>query len=247
MASIASQIILHPVVSQSIKVWATTVGRDKTYRAVQYFARFLAWYLIRRGYTVEGLRWNNLKSTLASGRKLMRLFKPLEHLQAALRATQMATTAPEQITTIGRQLGYAGYLTYDMLVWAHAIRFVTFTPERANKVNKTSLRFWLAGIAFSIAHGILKAGRLANEAKALRNSSGEKSSLGDDAAKRARLSVIATQREATRYQLILDTLDFWLPASSLGLVNISDGLAGILGFITSVMALKTQWAAVNSK
>lgn len=47
----------------------------------------------------------------------MRLFKPMEHLQAALRAFQSSTSASEQITTISRQLAYCGYLTYDMLVW----------------------------------------------------------------------------------------------------------------------------------
>ena len=29
MSFLASQVILHPVLSQSLKVWATTVGRDK--------------------------------------------------------------------------------------------------------------------------------------------------------------------------------------------------------------------------
>lgn len=47
----------------------------------------------------------------------MRLGKPLEHLQAALRAAQVAAEPGEQITTICRQLGYFGYLTYDALVW----------------------------------------------------------------------------------------------------------------------------------
>src|SRR5882724_5009117 len=44
---------------------------------------------------------------------------------------------------------------------AHSVRFITFSPVRAIKVNKTSLRFWLAGIMFSIAHGILKVGHRA--------------------------------------------------------------------------------------
>ena len=48
---------------------------------------------------------------------VMRLFKPLEHLQAALRAVQSSTAPLEQFTTIGRQLGYFGYLSYDMIVW----------------------------------------------------------------------------------------------------------------------------------
>ena len=47
----------------------------------------------------------------------MRLFKPLENLQAALRAMQSPTTSLEQLTAIGQQLGYFGYVTYDMIVW----------------------------------------------------------------------------------------------------------------------------------
>lgn len=47
----------------------------------------------------------------------MRLGKPLEHLQATLRAMGSPGPAAETITTIGRQLGYFGYLTNDALVW----------------------------------------------------------------------------------------------------------------------------------
>lgn len=53
-----------------LKFTATTVGRDKIYRAVQYFSRFLAWYLLRQGSSKETVaRFNNLKKTLALSRK----------------------------------------------------------------------------------------------------------------------------------------------------------------------------------
>jgi len=48
----------------------------------------------------------------------MRLGKPIEHLQAALRATFGAGSGEEIVTTVARQLGYFGYLTYDAIVWA---------------------------------------------------------------------------------------------------------------------------------
>jgi hypothetical protein len=60
----------------------------------------------------------------------MRIGKPLEHLQAALRATQAPSLhqhPAELITTIGRQLGYAGFLTYDTLVW---VSFFIFRLEK---------------------------------------------------------------------------------------------------------------------
>lgn len=65
----AHQVVFHPAVSQSLKLWSTTLGRDKTYRAIQYFARFYAWFLLSRGYKLEATRWNALKNHLALGRK----------------------------------------------------------------------------------------------------------------------------------------------------------------------------------
>ena len=47
----------------------------------------------------------------------MRLGKPLEHLQAALRAAQTGGEFGELVTTILRQLSYFFYLTYDAIVW----------------------------------------------------------------------------------------------------------------------------------
>jgi len=41
----------------------------------------------------------------------------MEHLQSALRAAQITGDFKEQLTTIARQLGYFGYLTYDTVVW----------------------------------------------------------------------------------------------------------------------------------
>ena len=39
---------------------------------------------------------------------------------------------------------------------ANAIRFITLKPETSQKVQKISNRFWLAGILFSLMHGVFK-------------------------------------------------------------------------------------------
>jgi peroxin-11B len=128
----------------------------------------------------------------------MRLFKPLEHLQAALKAAASAEYPIEQFTTIGRQLGYFGYLSLDMIVWVcfipadwlfssfpnvlpqlNAIKFLRLTPEAAKKVNKTSQRFWLTGIAFSIACSLAKTGRLSQEIQKIKNGTSEKAAADD--------------------------------------------------------------------
>ncbi|KLO20233.1 peroxisomal biogenesis factor 11 [Schizopora paradoxa] len=243
MATIASQVILHPTATQTLKVLGTTVGRDKVYRAVQFFARFLAWFLTDKGFATEAARWNSLKTHLAIGRKLMRLGKPLEHLQAALKAFFAQGRPGEQITTIVRQLGYFGYLCYDALVWANTIKFITLTKDNATKYNNRASRLWLLGIVSSIINGILKANRLANESKRLRSSGGE--DVGSEQEKVSKFRAIEGDRVAARYQFVQDLLDVWIPASNLGYIELNDGVIGICGTLSSLMGLRTQWYAVN--
>ena len=93
MATVASQVILHPVVSQSLKILSTTIGRDKVrvrnvrissvahaslkvYRAIQNFARFYAWLLLSSDNKADAAKWNSLKSHLALGRKCVLHLSP---------------------------------------------------------------------------------------------------------------------------------------------------------------------------
>ncbi|KAF9532051.1 peroxisomal biogenesis factor 11 [Crepidotus variabilis] len=248
MATIASQIILHPVVSQGLKFGGTTLGRDKTYRALQYFSRFFAWYLINKGDKIEAARWSALKAHLGTARKLMRLGKPMEHLQAALRAAFSSSPALETITTIARQLGYFGYLSYDAIVWASTIKLINVTKETAARVQKRAFQFWVAGIAFSLIHGALKSLRLAKESKALKASKtwGEKD-LAEEASRETRVAQITAARNSNNAQLALDIFDVWIPASGAGLVNLSEGTLGIAGLISSLLGAKAQWQSVNGK
>ncbi|KAH9944515.1 peroxisomal biogenesis factor [Epithele typhae] len=237
MASIASQVVLHPATSHSLKVLGTTLGRDKLYRAVQYFARFFAWFLLSRGYKIQAARWDALKAHLALGRKLLRVGKFMENAQAVLRAMNAPGETGERIATIGRQIGYFGYLALDQLSWA--IKFYNFMPSTAAKINKRAMQFWFAGIVFSLAHGLLKAGRLSNEVKKLQSQSWTEKSA--EAERDLKLHNLQVARDVLRYQFIIDILDVWIPATNIGLVNFNEGVLGIFGFITSMMALRQQW------
>lgn len=109
-----------PLITHFLKFTSTTVGRDKVYRAVQYWSRFYAWYLLRKGASADVIApWAALKSHLGLARKLMRLGKPVEHAKAAsvLAQSQSPSDPIIKYLAIGRQLGYAGYLTYDAVNW----------------------------------------------------------------------------------------------------------------------------------
>ncbi|BGP15070.1 hypothetical protein JCM10213_002786 [Rhodosporidiobolus nylandii] len=244
--SIAHQLILHPAVSASLKVGGTTVGRDKLYRAVQYAARFLAFYCLRKGYSNETVqRLTALKSSLALSRKLMRIGKPFEHLQAAVRALTIQDTILK-VTAVGRQLGYAGYLFNDMLVWLHSAKVRPFAPETYAKIQQRAARLWFTGIAFSIVSSVYRLVDLRRReriaVRAVKVSASEKS---DEA--RAELKAVRTQQSAVRTQFLQDGLDILIPAGTLNYHSLDDGIIGLVGTVTSLMGLRSQCQKVLGK
>merc|ERR1711977_311573 len=68
---VADSLIYHPSVAHYLKYVATTVGRDKLLRTIQYFSRFYAWYLYRTNGTpgeiapFEGIRKSPMTQRLA--------------------------------------------------------------------------------------------------------------------------------------------------------------------------------------
>jgi peroxin-11B len=74
----------HPAVAHYLRFVATTVGRDKALRTLQYLARFLSWYLMRKGYPITAITpWEAMKKNFGAARKVMRIGKNAEHLKAA--------------------------------------------------------------------------------------------------------------------------------------------------------------------
>ncbi|CAD6572398.1 MAG: Peroxisomal membrane protein PMP27, partial [Tremellales sp. Tagirdzhanova-0007] len=156
MSALATDLILHPALSQSLAVLATTLGRDKVYRLVQYLARLIAWSFLRRGSIEAADRWDGLKNGLTMGRRAMRVFRPVEFLQAAMKLAQRPITnlsGPGQLaqfTQIGRQLGYAGFLGTDMLFWLGTIRFLKYDKAKLKRIQDISMKFWFSGIVLSL-------------------------------------------------------------------------------------------------
>jgi len=82
----------------------------------------------------------------------MRIGKPLEHAQAAVKALDVSDPVLK-FTALGRQLGYAGYLFNDMLVWV-TLSFplpslfpassLTHPPLSCNRLTQPKFDLWLS-------------------------------------------------------------------------------------------------------
>ncbi|KAL9934137.1 hypothetical protein V8E36_007219 [Tilletia maclaganii] len=240
--SLVQQVVMHPYLTQTLRFWSTTVGRDKTYRSVQYLARFLAWYEYRKGASKETVaRLTALKSNIGLSRKLMRVGKFLEHFQAAIKATAIQDPVVSYLA-IGRQLSYALYLIHDTLQWVNGAKAYQFAPETAKKISKRAAQFWLAGLSFNLISGSYKTYVLNQRQIAARR---PRATSEKEAERKVELQQIAAEQAAVRYQMIQDGLDWLLPATGADILNLDEGILGLAGFATALMGARTQWRAVN--
>lgn len=147
---VADAVIYHPTITHYLKFVGTTVGRDKLLRTLQYFARFYAWYLLRTNATKTAIQpWETMKKQFGLVRKVLRAGKNVEHFKAAALAADNKTMDPVlRYTAVGRQLGYAGYLSMDLLTLLDATG-IKKSPN-AKRLQQEAYRFWAAGITFSI-------------------------------------------------------------------------------------------------
>ncbi|EFQ33480.1 peroxisomal biogenesis factor 11 [Colletotrichum graminicola] len=229
---VADALIYHPSVAHYNKFVATTVGRDKVLRTLQYFARFYAWYLFRtNGSKAEIAPWEAIKKQFGLTRKIMRFGKNIEHFKAAAVASDAKTTDPVlRYAAVGRQLGYAGYLTFDAATVLDAAGIKKW--EGAKKLQKEAFRFWAIGLIFSVIAQTYTLYRLQQREAKVDKKEGE----GVVEAKR-----IAIERAASRLQLISDLCDLTVPTSALAWLNFDDGIVGLAGTVSSLIGVYTQW------
>lgn len=85
---------------------------------MQYFSRFYAWYLYRMNYTPSAIApYEAAKRQFGIVRRVLRLGKFVEHFKAAAQAVDATGLDPVlRYCAIGRQLGYAIYLTLDSIL-----------------------------------------------------------------------------------------------------------------------------------
>jgi hypothetical protein len=83
----------------------------------------------------------------------MRLGKFVEHFKAAALAADSKSMDPVlKYLAVGRQLGYAFYLTFDAMTYIDQVGIRKF--EGAARLQKEAYRAWLAGLLCNVVAGV---------------------------------------------------------------------------------------------
>ncbi|EDN09874.1 peroxin 11 [Histoplasma capsulatum] len=232
----ATDLAHHPTVAHYLRFVATTVGRDKILRTLQYFSRFYAWYLYRTNYPQASIApFEAVKKQFALTRKLLRFGKNVEHFKAAavLLDSRSPTATADPVLKylgIGRQLGYAIYLSFDMVLYLDSAGVRKMA--NAKKLQARALKAWMAGLVCSAVSGLYSMWMLKEREKAVNKKDGESVVEG---------KMIEKERTAVLTQLVSDFCDLTIPSTSLGYINLDDGIIGLAGTVSSLIGVRTAW------
>ncbi|KAJ5093883.1 hypothetical protein N7478_003116 [Penicillium angulare] len=230
---VADALVHHPALAHWLRFVATTVGRDKLLRTIQYFSRFYAWYLYRTNKPQSAIDpYNAVKKQFGTTRKILRVGKWAEHLKAAsIALDNKAPIDPVlRYLSVGRQLGYAGYLSIDMVTVIDAVGYRKL--ESVKRLQEAAYKSWLAGLLCSAVAGVYTLYGLQKKEKTINRKEGE----GVVEAKK-----IEKERSAARVQLVSDLCDLAIPMSAVGIITLDDGLVGIAGTVSSLIGTWSQW------
>ncbi|KAI4183528.1 MAG: hypothetical protein LQ348_004674 [Seirophora lacunosa] len=229
----ADALVYHPTVSHYLRFVATTVGRDKLLRTLQYFSRFYAWYLFRTNNPPRLIApFEAIKKQFGLTRKALRLGKNVEHFKAAAAVIDDTKSQDELLRycAVGRQLGYATYLTLDMVTYLDSAGI--WKLESAKRLQKEAYRAWFVGLMFNAIAGLYTLWGLRIREQGVDKGDGQ----GMVESKK-----IQRERTTTNLQLVSDVCDLTIPSSALGYANLDDGIVGLAGTISSLIGVWGAW------
>jgi len=229
---VADAIVYHPTVAHFLRYVATTVGRDKFLRTLQYFSRFYAWYLFRTNRPERLIvPFEAIKKQFGLTRKCLRIGKNVEHFKAAAVAADSKNMDPVlKLCAVGRQLGYAVYLSLDTVTYLDAAGIKPMS--NAKRLQREAYRAWFVGLACNTIAGLYTLWQLRQREQSIDKKDGE--SLVES-------KKLQRERTATNIQLISDLCDLTVPSSALGYANFDDGIVGLAGTVSSLIGAWGAW------
>ncbi|QIX01564.1 hypothetical protein AMS68_007081 [Peltaster fructicola] len=230
---VADAIVYHPAMAHYSRFVATTVGRDKALRTLQYLSRFLAWYTYRTNESQSTVDFfEKTKKNFGVVRKAMRLGKFVEHFKAAAVAYDSKQPDPVlKFLAITRQIGYGFYLLLDNICYIDSAGIKKF--ESAAKLSKNAARAWWVGIASNVVAGFYTLYSLQQAMNRQQHSA--------DAEKAVEAKKLAKDYASARLQLFSDLCDLTLPSTTLGYTKFDDGVLGLAGTTSSLIGLYGAW------
>ncbi|KAM5519548.1 Peroxisomal membrane protein PMP30A [Fusarium oxysporum f. sp. phaseoli] len=215
---------LRPWVHHLMKISSTLVGRDKLIRLIQYLSRLRIWLLLNNKNSSQSNleQWKKLVRHLNSTRKLLRVGRAPEYVQAAVNIFAIDNTNRFlQYLLSLRQLLLACYITLDNVTVLDSLG--AFPWKSARGIQVEASRLWLGAIICGLVTQLYSLYKL----KLLRNT---KRVFNIE-------KILYFKNVFNTFQLLTTLFDLPIACSAGKVINFDDGVISICGTASSLVGI----------
>ena len=193
-----------------------TEGRDKLYRLVAYGSK-IPIHLLKSNNGNPDLieRLSKGAKSVGQTRKLMRMFRSIEFIQALLKAVGTKDVV-SRVLTVVKSAFLAVWMLVDHVQWMGRAGYLKLDIEK--QLATIHSKAWFYGLLCGLLNESYTLNSILNAEK------------------------LDSEKEfQTRKKILKSGLDIVVPMQRLGWLNVSDGVVGLCGTITSIMGIYDTW------
>jgi len=244
--ALAPLLSLPQPVLTTLEWFKKTDGRDKLYRFVQYFSKYVIQVLKEHGADKDIIeRLNKGASAVGLTRKLLRFFRAAEYTQEFLKAFDIKDDV-EKYGSLAKSFFLALWMVCDHIQWLNKVGYLKLgaTP----KIDEWHSKGWLFGLLIGVLITLYKL-RIVLTSLADANSIAYRAAQDSNpsALKDAnkQINEQTDKRNKLYMSFIKGSVDAVIPAQRLAWLPVSDGTVGLAGAITSVIGAYDTWPAAK--
>lgn len=206
-------------------------GRDKLFRLAQYSSKLLGWILETDNRKDLVKLLGELEKSLSTSRKLFRFGRSIESVRAAQRAINLQSYVLSLTLTVSHT-NKALYLLIDHYIWLGRVGVLSIDHKTW---GDRSSRFWLLSLILAFIRDLyaLKLTMDQSLESKMYERPGKSSTPADKL--QALFNAIKRNPQAT-IDIVKNGCDIVIPAKSLGLINVNNGIVGLCGVISTLLA-----------
>jgi len=231
-----------PVQVQTFLKWLElTTGRDKVYRLVAYFSKYVVQVMKDNDLSPDWRdRLSKGSSAIGQTRKLIRFFRSVEYMQEFLKSLGIKDDL-ERYLALSKSFSFFIWMVCDHVQWMQKAGYLKLAKETMTKVDEYHSKGWFFGL---LAGLILCALKLKSAAEGLQSARKTFRAAADNAASdkaRKEIATHDTNKNKQMMGIIKNAIDIVIPAARLNWLPVSDGTVGLAGTVTSLIGIYDTW------
>lgn len=165
---------------------------------------------------------------------MFRIGKSLDHLKKASRTIHLTDPVLRLAITLA-QINRGFYLLFDHIIWAGRVGLVKVDLEYWKRFSS---KFWFVALILGLARDAYEL-LLAYQLEKRRQR--ETSHSSEEPPSHITILTVLQHNPSVVLDAIKNGADFFIPPYHIGLINLPSGIIGLLGTISSLVALYTIW------